>query len=558
MAEAQQIPPQGTDRSLSSEGGVDSRRAPFLLQPNQATELENLIINEIGKTTPRRGTRSFGGLNSPPGGFGFYVDSQFDENFAAVFGSLLWRSEGSGDFRQIGSDTSLVSNLLHQVYPVRWNGNNSVAVNTAQSVTDTGVGLDGFSQLVLWDSVSDVATQLSLAPRCTAFFQERIFAGEGEQLVWSEIGEISAFSEANQLLVEPGIGGQITAIVPARDLQPLLWVFKERAIFLFEVRWGDAGAGKFIATAGDALDTTNSSIRPLTVGTGCIATRSATWTPGQAGADIFFLSADGIRALSRADNDVQQGASFPLSYNIPGWIDRINFAAADKSVASVFDNAYHLAVPLDGATDNTHILRFDFEGQSWSLHTMQARDLQTASLGGTSRLFLQNTFPTSDSTATGVDSDIYHIYQMYSTDTDPSTSITEPVRPRYNYESRQFVLGDPFTRKTFDEFSFQFSSSATNLVEIAYSLDQKSFIALTETYLPGSQGAVILGTTPLPWDGNAEQIRRCSFGLADIGTGYGVQFRIASVSGSSEVGQPTFYIQELNGRLLPRNFENDK
>jgi len=564
MAENKKTPRHEVERTISLHSGVDSRTELYLVGDTKARRLENVIINETGRTYRRNGMVAAGGIQSPPGGFHGFRNQDLDEFLVGVWGSSIYKSTGSGLWEQIGCGTSLVSNLLHQTVELRHEGENAFAVGTCEKVTETtqGLGTTGRSNLIVYSIESDLVTAASLAPNCIASFQNRIFYAENELVGWSEIGQLASYSDSNNLLVEPGIGGRITALVPARDANPLIWIFKERGIFAFEVRWGTDG--NFIATAGDALDTTRSSIKPLTIGTGCIATKSATWVPGvpgKSGADIFYLSRDGVRTLSRSATDAQQGASFPLSYDIPEWINRINWTTAHRAVAAVFDNAYHLAVPMDGALDNNFILRYDLATEGWTLHNMEVRDMGPFDLGSTPRLWGQNIHAAGDTSATGGSTDPslapYQLYRLFSGNFDASTDITERVVPQYIEESKLFTLKDPLVEKKFKNFTFQYSSDETAYVQIAAKPDDSDWVTLTETYISASQDTIVLGQDGLVWNNANRIIRRKTITLDDFSPSYGMQLRIAGVTGATEVGQLRVFMRELEGRQLTRELRND-
>jgi len=564
MAENKKTPRHEVERTISLHMGVDSRTESYLLKDNTATRLENAIVNETGRLIRRNGMTAAGGIQNPPGGFHGFRNASQEEFLMGVWGSSIFKSTGSGLWEQIGCGTSLVSNLLHQAVELRHEGENAMAVATCEKPTETtfGLGTTGRSNLIVYSIDSDLVTAASLAPACIASFQNRIFYAEGELVGWSEIGQLASYSDSNNLLCEPGIGGRITAMVPARDANPLIWIFKERGIFVFEVRWG--ADGDFIATAGDALDTTRSSIKPLTIGTGCIATKSATWVPGvpgKSGADIFYLSRDGVRTLSRSATDAQQGASFPLSYNIPEWINRINWTTAHRASAAVFDNAYHLSVPLDGALDNTHVLRYDLATEAWTLHNMEMRDMGPFDLGSTPRLWGQFVHAAGDTSATGGSTDPslapYQLYRLFSGTHDASTSITERVVPQFIEESKTYTLGDPLVEKKWKNFTFQYSSDETAYIQIAVKPDDAEWVTLTETYLSASQDTIILGQDGLVWNNANRVVRRRTITLDDISPTYGMKLRIAGVTDATEVGIARIYIREIEGRQLSRELRND-
>lgn len=563
MAEYQKDPPQQKERTVSAHDGANSRLQPWLLSENQAAHLENLIVNDVGLRVQRAGCRSFGGVfddDTRPGGIDWISDADYNESLIAVFGSKFYGSTGNGGWAQVASGASEISGLLHQFVRARHAGEVAWAACCCEGVTETTLGLNGRSQLVLHMIESDTETQLSLAPRCIASFQSRLFYAEEDLIGWSEIGDLSSYSDTNNVRIEPGIGGPITAIIPSRDSDPKLIIMKEGAIALFTVVWGSNGA--LIPTAGDELNLVESSVRLLSRGTGCIATKSAIWVPGAEGADIFFLAPDGVRSLSRAENDVQSGAGFPLSYVIPKWINRINWAAAHKAVAAVYDFAYHLAVPLDGAKDNSHILRFDISSRAWSLHSLQARDFTSARLGDVERLFMQNRFQTADTSVTEAVTETtislpFQVYQAFSGSFDPSTGPTDVVRVVSQEETKAYSLSDPLVKKRWDSLVLQIASDETSLLEVAWRRDLGPWNTATNTIVPGTAGTVVLAEDALPWFSSAEIARRFAFNFSDIPPSYTIQFRVGGVTGMSEAGRMRYYMTEVRGSFKTDNVESD-
>lgn len=565
MAEFQKFPEQKPERTISAHKGTDSRNVPWLIDQSAGAHLENLSIEDPGARTRRRAAASFGGVHigiNSPGGLGGYRDAFFDEFLVGVFGSEIQRSNGNAAWNQIASTASMIDGVLHQFVTGIHLGENALAVCTCDGLTDpTSLGINGRSQLVIYSVNSDLSTQVSLAPRTIAVFQNRLFYAENELIGWSEIGDWATNDPGgNSVLVDPGNGGPITAIVPSRDLDPKLWIFKEDAIHLFTLRWGAAGDNVRIPAAGDALDTTNSSIVPLSLAAGCIATKSFQWVPEAEEGDGFFLARDGIRSLRRAQNDAQAGAGLPISNVIPEWVARINFTHAHKATSAMFDNAYHLAVPLDGAIDNTHVLRYDVENKAWSLHTYEARDISGLRLGAASRLFMQNNFPTIDSSTTDADtsdSPPQQVYQLFTGTFDPSTNAVLPVIPQALDISRSFIFGDLRTKKRWDRLTLDVSSADTAALSISVRRDQGDFSTITDTRIEGAAGTVVLAVDPLPWNGEADQLRMFSFPLNDVAPSRKLQVRLTGITGATEVGRLTTYMTEVTGHLLTDDFAND-
>lgn len=557
MGDFPKDPPLETERQVSSHEGENTRDVPYLLTENQVRLAQNMIINEPGRRKVRAGAKAFGGVTADPGGCDKYVLVNNRERLAASWGSILYTSSGNGGWARVASGESLAAGKLHMF--VQGRGGSGRALYICQC--ERGVsGPADQSELMQYNIDADSATRASgIKPRCVTFFQNRVWAGglqgasEAQQDVyWGEVGGGLQFSTGNNLLIEPGVGGEITALIPTREESPRLLIFKENAIAVLDPRWGSSSA--LIPTAADALDVINSSVRMLSSGTGCIATRSAVWVPGAESADVFFLANDGVRSLSRADNDVISGAGLPISWNAKDIFDRVNWTHAHKAVAAVFDNAYHIALPLDGATENTHVARYDLFTKGWSIHTWGPKALFTASLGDQTKLYFQNNTATYDSAVTGLSGDaVYQIYRAYTGSLDPGgTNIIATE------ESKSFMFGDPFRKKRWSHFSMAVGSAETQWLEVAYRVDLGPWTILATEPVDAAAGTIVLGENQLPWNDAEDLLRKKQFSLLDAPPGYSIDMRISTITQeSAAIGQPIIYITEVAGHKMEDRFESE-
>jgi len=94
---------------------------------------------------------------------------------------------------------------------------------------------------------------------------------------------------------------------------------------------------------------------------GCAAEKSV----ATVGADVFFLSRTGVYRVLQVIQGRIQTAPVPVSDPIEPLIGRINWACADRAVAAVWGQYYLVAVPLDGATSNNVILRYNTVSDNW-------------------------------------------------------------------------------------------------------------------------------------------------------------------------------------------------
>jgi hypothetical protein len=535
------------DRALSAHEGMNTRNAPWLLTDNELADSENMLVSKLGVITRRGGVQAFGGRTDAPGGLAPYVEPDGDQKFAAIWGNLLYSSQGDSAWDQIATGASLVSGLLHDIVAARINADLSFAVCSVEQNAEADR-----SKLLLYNIASDSYTQATLAPRCITAQQNRIFAAEEDSLFWSGIGLPASFTLASSLLVEPGLGGQITALYPTRDEAPRLVIFKDRMTLIFEPRWGSSSA--YIPTAGDALDTINSRIRVLSPSIGCVATRSVVEVPGFEDGDVFFLAHDGVRALRRSATDSHSGPGQPITWKIPDTIARVNFSQIDKAAASFFDNAYHLALPMDGAATNTHVLRFDLENRAWTVHKIGCHDVREARLGSTSRFFLQSNRTGGDTSVTNASGDdLFQVYQLFTGDIDPGGNEID-----WAFTTRGFTGENTLDRrKNWISAHWKVSSTATTFVGVSYKHDLKAVQPGYSGAIIGSEGSIVLGVDPLPWDIAPTSIRTWQANLADQNPGFVLQMVLHSITNASDFGKPSFYMTQVDSFIGPDFFESD-
>ena len=449
---------------------MNSKDFPWLLPESVAVYVENLEVDRLGSRQARGGVSSIGGRNDSPGGiFAMFDDDKAQESIFAVNEGQLYIMPGAGVVEERASAVSLTNNL-HMFQRGRYNGR--VAHYITQAGTDDSNPSLASNLMVVTDN-NTYSQQTSLAPTACVWWQNRLWcnnvnAQDLDTLWWSELGDGLSFSLTNTTRVEPGIGGNIMGFVPLRGPSPQLLVFKEKAIAVLTAFWGSSSS--LIPIAADALDFVRSSIRLVSDNVGCIAPESIQFIPGAPGGDIYFLSRDGIRAMSRAADDTISGASIPISDTIRPTIKRINFRYAKRAVSAFFDNKYHIAVPLDGATENSHVLSFDVVNQAWYINTWSAKGFAVAALNETSDfLWMQYNTLTADSAVTGTSTD-YHVFKSFTGVLDPGGV---PVITRE--DSRAYSYGDTTRRKLWDHFTLQVRNegNATAMYTILYNVDQK-------------------------------------------------------------------------------------
>jgi hypothetical protein len=120
--------------------------------------------------------------------------------------------------------------------------------------------------------------------------------------------------------------------------------------------------------------------------------------------------------------------------------------------------------------------------------------------------------------------------------------------------------GDPrgLTReKLWESLAVYLSSADTCKYALAYRSNFGPWTDLDEDTLPGTDGTVVLGETPLPWADAEDVVRLRTFLLKDIPPSRWIQFRLHGATGASDIGQPTIYQTELRASLKQEDLQDE-
>jgi len=134
-----------------------------------------------------------------------------------------------------------------------------------------------------------------------------------------------------------------------------LWQNQQLAVFRNGSVW--------MVETGPGLDVPNWGLSRISSTVGC----RCHGTIVQCESDVYFLSETGrgVYALSQAPTSEQQGVWTPISLEIQGYIDRINWAACDNARATYWNRLYMLSVPLDNSTFNNFMLIYSVPLKKW-------------------------------------------------------------------------------------------------------------------------------------------------------------------------------------------------
>lgn len=538
--------------------GANTLDDPAVLPEGVLADLQNGLVDKRGRVRARGGVAAFGGGGTTVGGVAPFEPPRLQKRLLAFHPPYVYHSAVNTAWFQTASGASLV-NGIHQAVMGRDLSNRWFAFCATVDSPDTSTSFP--ASRLLWVDPNDgsYSQMADFRPRVIQFWQGRMWAADSratdhypDQLWWSNIFDGTDWSlpGAMNLRIDPAQGGAITALVPAREADPRMYVFKDTGIYQFAVVWGTDG---YIPLSSNDLDSTKALVRPLTLGLGCVAPRSAVWVTGQQGNDLFFLSQDGVRSLRRAENDASAGAGGPpLSYKVQSWIDRINWNYARRAAAAVDENTYMLAVPLDGATRNTHVLTKNLLAapqDGWSLWPLEAETPCVIDYPDR-RLFFMGSTTYSETLSGGSTATLAaHVYELSSGNDNLDPSGTNPEK---HMVTKAFDLGIGDRRKywRWAEVSYSMQDGDATLSLYSKRDDDPDWTLVDGVAVSRDDGGLTI-PAPLPWtlikEGN---FKRVKFGLEGVDPSYQLSLKVAD-QGS---GRVTVREVEVVAEALPKEW----
>lgn len=222
------------------------------------------------------------------------------------------------------------------------------------------------------------------------YFQNRLVCNvSNTQLVISDIFSTLFDFQINNFIINQGGNDSIVGVLPWIENQFL--VFMKRSIYIAYVETTSYGS------TGEASPGSNSMITVVTTQVGCLSRKSIV----AAGQFVFFMSGKGVHVLTPQLDLKLIGQTMPLSEPVDDFFETVNFAAADKIVASYYDNRFFIAFPVgENTTRPNVILVYNTLNQQWeSTDTypdgMYIDDYAVCQYGNRRRQFILTRFTTS-------------------------------------------------------------------------------------------------------------------------------------------------------------------
>lgn len=331
-------------------GGLNTRDAPYQLQPNEARDLLDVVPTARGAIRKRKGSTTFSSPASP-------LNSLHPLNLPAdwligAHTTKLVKIDSAGAAADL--KTGLTSGLRWEFVQAPASGGQGQLFG--MNGTDTPQQWDGSAgSSSAWTASSGTLPN----GKYVVYAGNRVWvagvASDPSGLYWSDIGDPRVWPAENINRFDPNDGDVITGLAV---YGPYVVVFKERKSFV-------------------VTDLDTGAERKLSETIGTVGHRSVVDTPR----GLLFLAADG--AIYSTNGSTVQMLSDKVSPTL-----RALVASQRRNVAAVlFANHYYLSFSTGGSA-NDRTLDLDLVDDSWWLHSLAANEWAIFEPGTSQKLYL--------------------------------------------------------------------------------------------------------------------------------------------------------------------------
>lgn len=440
------------DRVQSFKGGANGFTTPVELQADESQVMENLFVENNWLAKTRAGADALTGGSIPAGGKCqglWYFESTTVEQLITIVNRVASYWNGTTWTTMVGYTPSSASTLM-----VAAQGNNVIYFS------------DGVGQWYSWDGTTFTALGTGtgaagdppVGATVMCWHTNRMFAAgvagypdtvwvsnilDGGANVWNDV--LWSFRIGGG-----GAGGPVAGSVG----DPIIGMVSLPNYYLLVICQNSIYIVNANPQAGSAAEW---EIHRLPSNIGGKSKRCIIGTMNEA----YFLADDGIRSVRRMQAvGTQYEVALPLSTPMQPYIDRINWAVAYKSCAWVYNQFVFFALPLDAATEPSHVIVFNERTQSW----------MGVWTGWTPTQFATTFFSDTTRLCFGDASGNINLWKDYLSESLDSTYTDNGVSIASSLTSRAFNMGEPANMK--DSFYFELRLvDTTNLISVALYLD---------------------------------------------------------------------------------------
>lgn len=495
-------------------GGQNSSDLSDVLEANQGTLMQNVVLNRKGQLSKRKGQALFVkdlGDTAHTGIGRFDPDPNTSNMMVASGTSIIKALSSASDWiivdnnQTSGRDTEFVQAnellfTLNGVDPVDWYDNTIWTVNT-EGATSPPTGA--------------VAAWLR-----NYLFVSGVFATPDWVYFSNNLNPL-IFTSGDVFRVNTGDGQKVVQLLPYRLFE--LVIYKERSIYILNIE--------------GTTPLTDWTVQPITKSVGLIAPRSLI----DIGNDHWFLSSDpiAVRTLVRTEFDkiLMNRMSDPIQDIFDGTGETtINKTRIDQAAAVLFDDKYILAIVTGTSTVNNTVVVYDFITKSWYIIDGW---FPAAWVKFNNRLYYID----------AKDGKVIQVFQGVTGDFISPGVILDTSNPtiaiNYDYISKSIDFDNPENFKRLDSLEVEFDTTGNYDATVSINLDNEGWQQVGTINLSG--GAVTL-PVDLPFTLLAGGIARQTFHLSQYGNFKKIQVRVEQDGLGEEVNLLRF---SIFAKLLP-------
>jgi len=336
--------------------GVDERGDPSILAPGLCARARNKRFRNgpakdrpglaLMRWGPGDGTEPF----TNPHGAGTFKDPSGREWIFIAAGGRVWRTHPMIRALEVPLPAGVTIDgevQFHQAFDTLLLARGAGAAPLALADFDTG-----FEVITQESSGAGHGTGTLVIPNFLhgLVFQNRLAVIEGrDQIKVSDILNYTRHSFYGAFRLNQGEDDNLQALAAFGEDSVI--AFKANRIYRL-----------FNLTADTAGDLTAAQAELITDNHGLRAPRAVV----QVGADLWYLSTEGLTSLRLTTDNKTQSLDLPLSVKLEHTLRRLNWQQAGGAVMSHWDNKLYCAVPLDNSSLNNAVLVFDFYTREWA------------------------------------------------------------------------------------------------------------------------------------------------------------------------------------------------
>ncbi len=346
--------PLQSKRTFTNNGGLVNHLSPFLTPDNNASEIENITMDDRGLLSKRNGytviqstsalgvsTSAVAGSTGPVNGGVYHTATVGNSFFTVIMGSDVYRT---------GNTFSSYSRITGSVVITNSNSNLAQATHLQDKAIFCNEVDKPFYVGSTGNATTISTTTFSAAKTCATYGVYLVIGNTTESALafpsrvrWSNINDINDFPPLNYIDVEPDDGDKIVGIVAFDES---VYIFKHRSIY------------RMLITGLDGPDAFN--IRPVSRNVGAWAKNSIKIIPN---VGIAFLAQNTAYLL----ND--QGLN-PIGDPIQRTFDGVSRSMWANAVGGVYPKRYQYWLAVSTAnSQNSEILVYDYVQGNWTIFT---------------------------------------------------------------------------------------------------------------------------------------------------------------------------------------------